>query len=304
MPLYISVGYIIVMAQTLTSPKSIVPLAYDTGGVTTSTVTVPVVAALGLGLAASIPGRSPLIDGFGLIAFASVCPIMSVLAYVWLAARLRRRKGVGREPRNAMNLKLIFALVADDRTDAVLDAARAAGATGATVITSCRGEGLTPERSFLGLELTAQRDILLFLVAEPKAREILETIAQAGKLETNPEPASPFRSRSRMPSDCAPRPAPCSARSRSGYERQQADDRPRRRRDEPDGAQDHRSWRRSPKRIEADARRRGQFAGGRAARRRRRIRADRRHRHRPRGDRQRSRRPIGSMSTRSCPSRS
>lgn len=94
LPLYIAIGYIIVMAQTWTSPRAIIPLAYDTGGVTTSTVTVPVVAALGLGLAASIPGRSPLIDGFGLIAFASVCPIMSVLAYVWLATRLRRKKGV------------------------------------------------------------------------------------------------------------------------------------------------------------------------------------------------------------------
>ncbi len=93
--LYISVGYIIVMGQTLTSPRAIIPLAFDTGGVTTSTVTVPVVAALGLGLAAGIPGRSPLIDGFGLIAFASVCPIMSVLAYVWLATRLRRKSVSG-----------------------------------------------------------------------------------------------------------------------------------------------------------------------------------------------------------------
>jgi hypothetical protein len=92
LPLYIVVGYVIVLLQTLTSPRAIVPLAFDTGGVTTSTVTVPVVTALGLGLAANIPGRSPLIDGFGLIAFASVCPIMSVLAYVWLASRLRRRR--------------------------------------------------------------------------------------------------------------------------------------------------------------------------------------------------------------------
>ena len=68
------------------------PLAYDSGGVTTSTVTVPVVAALGLGLAASVPGRSPLIDGFGLIAFASVFPIMSVLGYSMLATWLNRRR--------------------------------------------------------------------------------------------------------------------------------------------------------------------------------------------------------------------
>ena len=60
-------------------------MAYDSGGVTTSTVTVPLVAALGLGLAETVPGRSPLIDGFGLIAFASLCPIISVMAYAQLS---------------------------------------------------------------------------------------------------------------------------------------------------------------------------------------------------------------------------
>ena len=85
-----------------------------------------------------------------------------------------------------MNLKLIVAFVDNDRTDTVLDAARAAGATGATVITQVRGEGLKPGRTFFGLELAAQRDMLLFLVAEPNAREILETIAQAGKLDSEP----------------------------------------------------------------------------------------------------------------------
>lgn len=95
LPYFIIAGYAVVMFQTWTSPRAIVPLAYDTGGVSTSTVTVPVVAALGLGLAATVPGRSPLIDGFGLIAFACVCPIMSVLAYVWLAHRLRRKPRSG-----------------------------------------------------------------------------------------------------------------------------------------------------------------------------------------------------------------
>ncbi len=85
-----------------------------------------------------------------------------------------------------MNLKLIVALVADELTDSVLDAARAAGATGATVIPSVRGEGLKPGRSFFGLELSAQRDMLLFLVAGPKSREILETIATAGRMDSDP----------------------------------------------------------------------------------------------------------------------
>ncbi|MEA3292236.1 MAG: DUF1538 family protein, partial [Pseudomonadota bacterium] len=82
---YIIAGYMVVMVQTMFAPRSIIALAYDTGGVTTSTVTVPVVAALGLGLAATVPGRNPIIDGFGLIAFASVFPIMTVLAYAQIS---------------------------------------------------------------------------------------------------------------------------------------------------------------------------------------------------------------------------
>ena len=92
LPWYIIGSYVVVMLLTFRSSRTIVPLAYDSGGVTTSTVTVPVVAALGLGLAASIPGRSPLIDGFGLIAFASVFPIMSVLGYAIAASWLSRRR--------------------------------------------------------------------------------------------------------------------------------------------------------------------------------------------------------------------
>lgn len=74
-------GYVIVMVLTLFAPSEIVGIAYDSGGVTTSTITVPLVTALGVGLAASIKGRSPMLDGFGLIALASVMPIIFVLSY-------------------------------------------------------------------------------------------------------------------------------------------------------------------------------------------------------------------------------
>lgn len=84
--LFIMAGYVVVVLQTIWSPKLIVPLAYDSGGVTTSTVTVPLIAALGLGLAEAIPGRSPLLDGFGLVAFTALFPIISVLAYAQLSA--------------------------------------------------------------------------------------------------------------------------------------------------------------------------------------------------------------------------
>jgi hypothetical protein len=74
-------GYIVVMLMTLIAPKEIIGIAYDAGGVTTSTVTVPLVAALGVGLASIIKGRSPLLDGFGLIAFASLLPMIFVMGY-------------------------------------------------------------------------------------------------------------------------------------------------------------------------------------------------------------------------------
>ena len=90
--LYIGGGYIFLLIQTLFAPKMIVPLAYDSGGVTTSTVTVPVLAALGIGLASNVPGRSPVLDGFGLIAFASLFPIIAVLAYAMIGQWLAKSK--------------------------------------------------------------------------------------------------------------------------------------------------------------------------------------------------------------------
>ncbi|MEX2125135.1 MAG: DUF1538 domain-containing protein [Woeseia sp.] len=89
---FIAAAYTIVIIQTFTSPRVIVPLAYDTGGVSTTVVTVPVVTALGLSLAEQVPGRTPFIDGFGLIAFACVFPAISVLAYAQITALLEKRQ--------------------------------------------------------------------------------------------------------------------------------------------------------------------------------------------------------------------
>ena len=99
---YIITGYVIVVIQTSFAPKMIIPLAYDSGGVTTSTVTVPLVAALGLGLSETVPGRNPLIDGFGLIAFASLFPILSVMAYAQLSA-FRAKLGRRQQQHNSIN---------------------------------------------------------------------------------------------------------------------------------------------------------------------------------------------------------
>lgn len=74
-------GYVLVILMTLVAPKEIVGIAFDSGGVTTSTVTVPLVTALGVGLASTIRGRNPMVDGFGLIAFASLLPMLFVMGY-------------------------------------------------------------------------------------------------------------------------------------------------------------------------------------------------------------------------------
>jgi len=97
---FIAGGYLVVILQTTMAPKLIVPLAYDSGGVTTSTVTVPLITALGLGLSEAVPGRSALLDGFGLVAFASLFPIISVLAYGQLAVLRERVSASDKEFRN------------------------------------------------------------------------------------------------------------------------------------------------------------------------------------------------------------
>ena len=85
-----------------------------------------------------------------------------------------------------MKFKLIFVMTEDELTDKAIETARAHGATGCTVITSARGEGLKPAQTFLGLTVTGQRDIVLFLVEEHRSREILEAIATACEFDTRP----------------------------------------------------------------------------------------------------------------------
>ena len=89
--LFIIAGYIIATIQALFTPKSIIGIAFDSGTVTTTMVTVPLVTALGAGLAQNIPGRNPLLDGFGLLAFASLFPIIAVLSYAQIAHILNNR---------------------------------------------------------------------------------------------------------------------------------------------------------------------------------------------------------------------
>ncbi len=85
-----------------------------------------------------------------------------------------------------MHFKLIVAFVEDSKTDKVLHAARQSGATGSTVINNARGEGLRKSKTFLGLTLESQRDVILFIVEEHLCRHILETISTAGEFDTSP----------------------------------------------------------------------------------------------------------------------
>ncbi|MDC9726021.1 MAG: P-II family nitrogen regulator [Gammaproteobacteria bacterium] len=85
-----------------------------------------------------------------------------------------------------MHFKLIICFVEDGKTDAVLDAAREAGATGSTIINNARGEGLKQNKTFFGLSLETQRDVVLFLVEEHLSRHILETIEHAGQFDEKP----------------------------------------------------------------------------------------------------------------------
>ncbi|MCC5916251.1 MAG: DUF1538 domain-containing protein [Cryomorphaceae bacterium] len=93
---YILAGYATVIILTIFAPKKLIALAYDSGGVTTSTVTVPIVAAMGLGLSSMIPGRNPAIDGFGLIAFANIFPMISVLGYAQIKSIIKKWKSKNR----------------------------------------------------------------------------------------------------------------------------------------------------------------------------------------------------------------
>ena len=195
LPWYIIAAYVVVIVQTFRAGKTIIPLAYDCGGVTTSTVT-----RAGRGGARPRPrgqraGTQPVDRRVRADCFRECVPHHvrtgvcdgRGLGEGWahhatLATPTRPANG-GFE---AMRMKLIVALVSDDKTESVIEAARAGGATGVTIVTSARGEGITPKRSFFGLDLTAHGNVVLFLVVETRARDILERIRGAGRFDEEP----------------------------------------------------------------------------------------------------------------------
>jgi len=203
---YIMAGYMLVIALTFIAPKYIVPIAYDSGGVTTSTVTVPLVAALGLGLATNIPGRDPLIDGFGLIAFASLFPMITVMFYGIITERMGVKgeheieqlhidelrhaiedvhnmglstiniQGTDRRHSYDMPFSAVHVIVPTDKEEIALRAAREAGARGVT-ITKAHGMGLEKlENLFNRLHEGESDSNLMFITQTKRVDAIIKAV--------------------------------------------------------------------------------------------------------------------------------
>lgn len=203
---YIIAGYLVVIALTVIAPKYIIGIAYDSGGVTTSTVTVPLVAALGLGLASNIEGRDPLVDGFGLIAFASLFPMITVMLYGVISAKLGLKgehekeeehifelrqaledannmglatvnvDGLGQRHSFVMAFSAVHIIVPNARRGEALLAAEDAGASGVT-ITDAHGMGLEEVENFYNrLEQGATDVDLMFIVPSKMADAIIQNV--------------------------------------------------------------------------------------------------------------------------------
>jgi len=203
---FIIVGYMFVIALTFIAPKYIIPIAYDSGGVTTSTVTVPLVAALGLGLATNIPGRDPLIDGFGLIAFASLFPMITVMAYGVITDRMGIKgqheleeihidelrhaledannmglstvnvHGTDKRHSYEMQFSAVHVIVPHEMEEKALLSARDAGARGVTIM-NAHGMGLEEMENFYNrLHADTTDSNLMFITPTKKVDAIINGI--------------------------------------------------------------------------------------------------------------------------------
>ncbi len=203
---YIMAGYVFVIFLTFMAPKYIIPIAYDSGGVTTSTVTVPLVAALGLGLATNIPGRDPLIDGFGLIAFASLFPMLTVMAYGVITERMGVKgkheleeihmdelrhaledannmglstinvHGTDKRHSYEMQFSAVHVIVPHAKEEDALLAAKEAGARGVTIMTA-HGMGLEEMDNFYNrLQSDSTDSNLMFITPTKNVDKMIHTI--------------------------------------------------------------------------------------------------------------------------------
>ncbi|MDX9743274.1 MAG: DUF1538 domain-containing protein, partial [Arcobacteraceae bacterium] len=215
---YIIVGYLIVILLTFIAPKHIIAIAYDSGGVTTSTVTVPLVAALGIGLATNIEGRNPLIDGFGLIAFASLFPMITVMLYGIIVERLHVKgdKEIAKEEEKEHIVKLqgslesaedmslstinldatefmhsmklsfsaVVVIVPRGKEDDALIAAKEGGASGVTIV-NASGMGLAELDNFYRYSHEESDKLLLFIVPSQIVDSIIKSVIRKLHITTS-----------------------------------------------------------------------------------------------------------------------
>lgn len=209
---YIIAGYLLVVGVTFFAPQEIIGLAYDLGGVTTSTVTVPLVAALGIGLATNIEGRSPLIDGFGLIAFASLFPMITVMLYGVITERIGVKSDSeiekedllkdtlldaenmnlstvnidGSDVRHSLSLKFsaVVIIVPTDKKNDAIEAAHNAGATGVTVLRA-DGIGLEDMGNIFRTSFQATDSLLLFLLPQHMVDGVIKSIIHSLHITTS-----------------------------------------------------------------------------------------------------------------------
>ncbi|WP_121628649.1 DUF1538 domain-containing protein [Poseidonibacter antarcticus] len=209
---YIIVGYFVVIILTFIAPKYIIPIAYDSGGVTTSTVTVPLVAALGIGLATNIEGRSPLIDGFGLIAFASLFPMITVMLYGILTEKFGIKSDSqiekedllhdnladaenmdlatinidGSTTRHSLSLEFsaVVVIVPIDKKLDAIQAAHKAGASGVTVL-SADGIGLDEMANFYRTSFEANEALLFFLLPKYLVNDVVKSVIHSLHITTS-----------------------------------------------------------------------------------------------------------------------
>ena len=206
---FIMVGYLFVIALTFIAPKYIIAIAYDSGGVTTSTVTVPLVAALGLGLATNIQGRDPLIDGFGLIAFASLFPMLTVMLYGVITDKIGvmgdhekeefvlsefrhaiedaenmglstvRVHGTDKRHSYKMQFSAVHIIVPRKNKEKALLAAKDAGASGVTIM-DAHGMGLDEMDNFYNRLESEPCDVnLMFVVPSKKVDAIVSKVVKS-----------------------------------------------------------------------------------------------------------------------------
>ena len=215
---YIIVGYAIVIGLTFIAPKHIIPIAYDSGGVTTSTITVPLVTALGIGLAANIEGRDPLLDGFGLIAFASLFPMIMVMVYGIIVEKFHVKsdteiadedeefgaskihgslEGVDDMSLSTINLdatnlrhslsldfSAVVVIVPKGKKDDALHAAKDAGASGVTIM-NANGMGLAELDNFYRHSPEENDVLLLFVVPSQIVNGIIKEMIRKLHITTS-----------------------------------------------------------------------------------------------------------------------